>query len=301
MSVNSKEMLANNKDILVGVGLRHPHFTDILTSAKQVDFVEVHSENFFGQGGAALSVLNQVREAYPVSLHSTSMGLGSLQDIPTSYLTRLKQLTQTIDPFLMSEHACFTWGLLQNQMHGQVIHSGDLLPIAHTRHNLNRMCEQIDKVQSYLGRELIIENVSAYVKFDESYLSEAEFLTQLCKQTGAKILLDINNIAVNSLNFEGGNIQESVNDYINILPVNSVAQIHLAGCSTVPDGQMVIDDHARPVSDEVWQGYRQALARFGAVPTLVEWDSDLPEWSVLISEAQKARAIANTVLGARDE
>lgn len=295
-------MSVHSKDILVGVGLRLPHFTDILTSAKQVDFVEVHSENFFGQGGAALSVLNQVREAYPVSLHSTSMGLGSLQDIPASYLTRLKQLTQTIDPFLMSEHACFTWGQLQTQtqMHGQLIHSGDLLPIAHTRHNLNRMCEQINKVQSYLGRELIIENVSAYVQFDESYLSEAEFLTQLCKQTGAKILLDINNIAVNSLNFEGGNIQQSVTDYINTLPVNSVAQIHLAGCSVVPDGQMVIDDHARPVSDDVWQGYRQALTRFGALPTLVEWDSDLPAWSVLVGEAEKARAIANTVLGASD-
>ena len=292
-------MSVNDNGILVGVGLRHPHFTDILTSAKQVDFVEVHSENFFGQGGAALSVLNQVREAYPVSLHSTSMGLGSLQDIPASYLTRLKQLTQTIDPFLMSEHACFTWGQLL--MQGQLIHSGDLLPIAHTLHNLNRMCEQIDKVQSYLGRELIIENVSAYVQFDESYLSEAEFLTQLCKQTGAKILLDINNIAVNSLNFEGGNIQQSVTDYINTLPVNSVAQIHLAGCSTVPDGQMVIDDHARPVSDDVWQGYQQALTRFGAVPTLVEWDSDLPAWSVLVGEAEKARAVANTVLGASDE
>ena len=289
-------MSVNDNGILVGVGLRHPHFTDILTSAKQVDFVEVHSENFFGQGGAALSVLNQVRKVYPVSLHSTSMGLGSLQDIPASYLTRLKQLTQTIDPFLMSEHACFTWG----QMQGQLIHSGDLLPIAHTHHNLNRMCEQIDKVQSYLGRELIIENVSAYVQFDESYLSEAEFLTQLCKQTGAKILLDINNIAENSLNFECGNIQQSVTDYINTLPVNSVAQIHLAGCSVVPDGQMVIDDHARPVSDDVWQGYRQALTRFGALPTLVEWDSDLPAWSVLVGEAEKARAIANTVLGASD-
>ncbi|WP_293226582.1 DUF692 domain-containing protein [Moritella sp.] len=301
MLVHSKDILVNSSDILVGVGLRHPHFTDILTSAKQVDFVEVHSENFFGPGGAALSVLNQVRETYPVSLHSTCMGLGSFHDIPERYLDRLKQLKQTIDPFLMSEHACFTWGLLQNKMQGQLIHSGDLLPIAHTRENLNRMCEQVDKVQTYLGRQLIIENVSSYVQFNESYLSEAEFLTQLCQQTGAKILLDINNIAVNSVNFEGGNIQQSITDYINILPVNSVAQIHLAGCSAVSNGQMVIDDHARPVSDEVWQGYQQALTRFGAVPTLVEWDSDLPAWSVLIGEAEKARAIANAILGASDE
>ncbi|PKH07215.1 DUF692 domain-containing protein [Moritella sp. Urea-trap-13] len=286
-------MLVNNSDILVGVGLRHPHFTDILTSPKEIDFVEVHSENFFGQGGAALSVLQQVRATYPVSLHSTSMGLGSFADIPASYLARLKQLTQTIDPFLMSEHACFTWGHLQ----GQLIHSGDLLAIAHTHDNLKRMCEQVDKVQTYLGRQLIIENVSAYVQFDESDLSEAAFLTQLCKQTGAKILLDINNIAVNSLNFEGGDIQTSVADYINELPVDSVAQIHLAGCSAVADGQMVIDDHARPVSDDVWQGYRQALTRFGAVPTLIEWDSDLPTWSVLVGEAKKARDIANAVLG----
>ncbi|MCW8831928.1 MAG: DUF692 domain-containing protein [Colwellia sp.] len=285
-------MLVNNKALLVGVGLRHPHFTDILTTPKQVDFIEVHSENFFGQGGAALSVLNQVREKYLVSLHSTSMGLGSKHDIPMAYLERLKNLTQMIDPFLMSEHACFTWG----KQHGQTMHSGDLLPIAHTQVNLARMCEQVDKVQSFLGRELIIENVSAYVKFDGSYLSEAEFLTELCQRTGAKILLDINNIAVNSLNFEGGDIQQSVADYINVLPVNSVAQIHLAGCQIPTIGQLVIDDHARPVSDEVWQGYQLAIARFGAVPTLIEWDNDLPQWSVLIEEAQKARDIAQTIL-----
>jgi len=285
-------MLVNNKELLVGVGLRHPHFTDILTLPKQVDFVEVHSENFFGQGGAAISVLSQVRENYRVSLHSTSMGLGSQHDVSADYLARLKKLTETIDPFLMSEHACFTWGKQQ----GQSIHSGDLLPIAHTRFNLARMCEQVDKVQSFLGRQLIIENVSAYVKFDESYLSEAEFLAQLCQQTGAKVLLDINNIAVNSLNFEGGDIQQSVADYIKVLPVTSVAQIHLAGCSIPPAGELVIDDHAQPVSDEVWQGYQLAIERFGAVPTLIEWDSDLPQWSVLVDEAQKAREIAQAIL-----
>ncbi|MBU2893087.1 DUF692 domain-containing protein [Colwellia sp. D2M02] len=285
-------MLVNNKKLLVGVGLRHPHFTDILTTPKQVDFVEVHSENFFGQGGAALSVLSQVREKYLVSLHSTSMGLGSMHDIPMAYLERLKSLTQTIDPFLMSEHACFTWG----KQHGQTMHSGDLLPIAHTHLNLARMCEQVDKVQSFLGRELIIENVSAYVKFDGSYLSEAEFLTEICQRTGAKILLDINNIAVNSLNFEEGNIQQSVADYINVLPVERVAQIHLAGCQMPTLGQLVIDDHARPVSDEVWQGYQLAIERFGAVPTLIEWDNDLPQWSVLVDEARKARDIAQAVL-----
>lgn len=285
-------MLVKKKDLLVGVGLRHPHFADILTTPKQVDFVEVHSENFFGQGGAALSVLSQVRENHLVSLHSTSMGLGSRHDIPMEYLERLNNLTQRIDPFLMSEHACFTWGKQQ----GQLMNSGDLLPIAHTQSNLARMCEQVDKVQSFLGRELVIENVSAYVKFDDSYLSEAEFLTELCQRTGAKILLDINNIAVNSLNFEEGNIQQSVADYINVLPVQSVAQIHLAGCKIPALGQLVIDDHAGPVSDEVWQGYQLAIARFGAVPTLIEWDNDLPPWAVLVDEARKARDIAQAVL-----
>lgn len=288
-------MSVSNNEIMVGVGLRHPHFTDILTKPKQVDFVEVHSENFFGQGGAALSVLAQVREKYPVSLHSTSMGLGSLNNIPKQYLERLKSLTQKVAPFLMSEHACFTWG----QQQGQLIHSGDLLPIAHTNKTLLAMVEQVDKVQDFLGRELIIENVSAYVKFNESYLSEADFLAQLSERTGAKILLDINNIAVNSVNFEGGDIKQSVSDYINELPVSSVAQIHLAGCSEPLAGAMTIDDHACPVSSEVWQGYQQALARFGAVPTLIEWDSNLPEWQVLIDEANKARNIAQTVLGGK--
>jgi len=296
MSVNNISLNNNNlssKELLVGIGLRHPHFTDILTTPKHVDFVEVHSENFFGQGGAALSVLKQVREKYPVSLHSTSMGLGSIDDIPVGYLEHLKKLTQLIDPFLMSEHACFTWG----KQHGQTIHSGDLLPIAHTHENLTRMCEQVDKVQSYLGRQLIIENVSAYIEFNESALSEAEFLAQLCQRTGAKILLDINNIAVNSLNFEGGDIQQSITDYINVLPVTSVAQIHLAGCLIPPNGQLVIDDHAHPVSDDVWQGYKLAIERFGAIPTLIEWDSDLPQWQVLVDEALKAREIAQTILG----
>jgi len=285
-------MLVKNSDVLIGVGLRHQHFTDVLTMPKQVDFIEVHSENFFGEGGAALSVLSQVREIYPVSLHSTSMGLGSEQDIPRNYLDRLNKLTQTIDPFLMSEHACFTWGKQQ----GKIIHSGDLLPIEHTQASLDRMCEQVDKVQSFLDRQLIIENVSAYIKFEDSYLSEAEFLAELSQRTGAKILLDINNIAVNSINFEGGDIQKSVTDYINVLPVNSVAQIHLAGCSQPAAGEFVIDDHARPVSDDVWQGYEQALKRFGAVPTLVEWDNDLPQWSGLVAEADKAREIAHSVL-----
>lgn len=289
-------MLAKNSDVMVGVGLRHPHFADILSQPKQVDFVEVHSENFFGQGGAALSMLTQVRDKYPVSLHSTSMGLGSVQNIPMSYLERLKKLTQHIDPFLMSEHACFTWG----QQQGQLIHSGDLLPIAHTQHNLTVMCEQVDRVQSFLGRQLIIENVSAYVQFAESYLSEAEFLAQLCRRTGAKILLDINNIAVNSLNFEGGNIQQSVSDYIDELPVDSVAQIHLAGCSASLPGELVIDDHACPVSDDVWLGYEQVLTRFGAIPTLIEWDNELPEWLVLVNEANKARDIAHAVFARKN-
>ncbi|MDA7746467.1 DUF692 domain-containing protein [Psychromonas sp.] len=285
-------MSVKNNNILIGVGLRHPHFTDVLTQPKQVDFVEVHSENFFGEGGAALSVLKQTRERYPISLHSTSMGLGSREEIPQDYLYRLKKLTQMIDPFLMSEHACFTWG----QQQGQLIHSGDLLPIEHTHASLDRMCMQVDRVQSLLGRELIIENVSAYLHFAQSHLSEAAFLAALSQRTGAKILLDINNIAVNSLNFEGGDIAQSIANYIKVLPIDSVAQIHLAGSSLPATGEFVIDDHACPVSDQVWQGYEQAIQRFGAVPTLIEWDNDLPTWSILIAEADKARALANSIL-----
>jgi len=285
-------MSVPHNDVMIGVGLRHPHFTDILTHQKHVDFVEVHSENFFGQGGAALSVLTQVREKYPVSLHSTSMGLGSVQNVPMHYLNRLKALTERINPFLMSEHACFTWG----QQQGQLIHSGDLLPIAHTQQTLTKMSEQVEKVQEFLGRQLIIENVSAYVKFEDSYLSEADFLARLCQRTGAKVLLDINNIAVNSVNFEDSNIQKSVTDYINELPITSVAQIHLAGCSEPSTGEMTIDDHACPVSDDVWQGYKKALTRFGAVPTLIEWDNNLPKWLVLVAEAKKARDVAHEVL-----
>ena len=290
-------MSVKKSSVLIGVGLRHAHFTDILTSPKQIDFVEVHSENFFGAGGEALSVLKKVRETYPISLHSTSMGLGSIQDIPDSYLIHLLNLTELIDPFLLSEHACFTWG----KQSAQLVHSGDLLPIAHTHDNLKRMCEQVDRVQSFLKRPLIIENVSAYLKLTGDFLSEAEFLAQLCKNTGAKILLDINNIAVNSLNFEDGNIKQSVTDYINRIPLSSVGQIHLAGCRSQPTGELIIDDHACPVSDEVWQGYEQAIKRFGPIPTLIEWDSDLPAWSVLIDEANKARKITDSVFNGQEQ
>ncbi|MEH6577777.1 MAG: DUF692 domain-containing protein [Amphritea sp.] len=278
--------------LMVGVGLRHQHFHDVLIAPSQLDFIEVHSENFFGKGGAALHILDQVRALLPVSLHSIALGLGSETNIPEAYLSSLRQLSHHIDPFLMSDHACFSWG----QHHNQVLSIGDLLPIAHNQQNINRMADNINRVQDLLGRALIVENVSAYVTLPGSIMTEAEFLAHLLDKTQGKLLLDINNICVSASNENAVDIQAYVRQYLAQLPQNAVGEYHLAGCTPAAEGQLLIDDHAQPVSETVWECFKLALERFGPAPTLIEWDNNLPQWQVLVNEAQKARQVAKSVL-----
>lgn len=286
------DQLSATQTLMVGVGLRHPHYNDILADHAALDFIEVHSENFFGQGGAALNLLEQVRNCLQVSLHSTALGVASRADIPDSYLSNLLSLSQRIDPFLMSDHACFSWGY----QHNRLLSAGDLLPIAHNEQTLLHMVDNINRVQDILGRPLIIENVSAYVRMPGSIMTEAEFLAALIEKTSGKLLLDINNIAVSATNEKAEDHLAYISTYLNCLPTDVVGEYHLAGCTPVPADSILVDDHAAQVSDTVWQGYEMALARFGAAPTLIEWDNNIPEWSVLVAEAEKARQLGLSVL-----
>jgi uncharacterized protein (UPF0276 family) len=286
----------SNSELLIGVGLRHQHFAEALTTPSNIDFVEVHSENFFAQGGATQSVLAQASEKYAISLHSTAMGLGSAQGVPSHYLQKLKELASTCKPILMSDHACFSW----SQLKGQQVHAGDLLPLAYNVQTLKVLAHNIDHVQQYLGRSLLVENLSAYIQFPEVYMSETEFLVTLSELTGCKLLVDLNNIIVTANNINAENPLAYTQQWLTDIPTTMVGEIHLAGFTPVNEGALVIDDHSQAVSSQGWHLYRNALERFGKVPTLVEWDNNLPSWQTLIAEADKARVIAEQVFGAND-
>lgn len=276
----------------IGVGLRHPHYQDILAAPAPIDFIEVHSENFFGQGSVARSLLLEVAQRYPVSLHSTAMGLGSEHQIPESYLDSLTQLVEQVSPVMLSDHAAFAW----SQWRDSPVHAGDLLPLAYNETSLEIICRNIDLCQQRLGQRLLLENLSAYLTPENSSMSETEFLCAIADNTGCGLLVDINNIVVNGRNQGVEDVEGYTKRWLDQIPAHQVGEIHLAGYSAVPSGEIVIDDHAQPVSDEVWLLYAYALNRFGPVPTLIEWDNQLPEWQALVAEAQKARILASEVI-----
>jgi len=283
-------------EMLIGVGLRHQHFSDALTTPSTIDFVEIHSENFFAQGGAIQSVLTQASEKYAISLHSTAMGLGSALGVPNHYLEKLKKLASHCNPILMSDHACFSWSQLQ----GQQVHAGDLLPLAYSEQTLRVLAHNIDRVQQFLGRSLLVENLSAYIQYSHACMPETEFLVRLGELTGCKLLVDLNNIIVTANNTGAEQPLIYAQQWLSEIPTTMVGEIHLAGFTPVNKGELVIDDHSQAVSETGWQLYRNALERFGKVPTLVEWDNNLPSWQTLIAEADKARSIAEQVFAESD-
>lgn len=290
-------------DLMIGVGLRHPHFEDAITQPQAIDFVEVHAENFFAAGGASRAILDQVGERYAISLHATTLGLGSAAGIPEQPLQKLQQLVQQTRPLLVSDHACFNWATLQQPATGatssqleSLVHAGDLLPIVFNSDMLDIMVENTERVQNYLGRQLLVENLSAYITPEGSTLHEVDFLSALCQRTNCRLLLDLNNLVVNATNAGRADILNDISLYIKQIPAHLVGEIHLAGCTPARPGAPMIDDHSQPVADIVWQCYRVALSHFGAVPTLVEWDNNLPSWEDLCEQAYKARRIAKQVL-----
>ncbi|GAB1257216.1 DUF692 domain-containing protein [Aurantivibrio plasticivorans] len=271
----------------VGVGLRHAHYQDALVEASPIDFVEIHAENFFGQGGMIQNVLEDIVSTYDVSLHSTSLGLGSASGINVAYLTRLKRLADQINPPLISDHACFTWA----RWGEGTIHSGDLLPLEFTPYGLKVLVENVDRVQQFLGRQILVENISTYLKFSRNQIMETDFLVQLAEKTQCGLLVDLNNILVNGHNFSDQSPLDYAKQWLKSIPVEHVGEFHLAGSTPAPEGEMLIDDHAMPVSDDGWSLYEFASQRFVDVPALIEWDNHLPSWQTLLQQAGIARRV----------
>ena len=258
----------------VGIGLRTPHYSELLARPRRVDWLEAHSENYFGDGGYDLHVLTRLRERYPISLHGVGLALGSVAGYSTEHLHRLAKLVRRLDPALVSEHLC--WGAT----HGR--HLNDLLPLPLTRAALELMCARVTQMQNVLQRRVLIENVSSYVRFVGDEYDEATFLNDLAARTGCGILLDVNNLYVNQCNLG----IDAAAQIESIEPAH-VGEIHLGG-HLVTD-LAVIDHHGDRVTDAVWALYERALQHCGPVPTLIEWDTDVPALDVLLDEAFRAR------------
>jgi uncharacterized protein (UPF0276 family) len=261
-----------------GLGLRTPHVSQVLAERPAVPWFEVHSENYFGDGGSALTTLERIRADYPIALHGVGLSLGSVDALDMRHVARLKSLAARIEPVFVSEHLC--WGALGGR------HYNELLPLPYTAEALEHVCARVDAVQEHLGREILIENVSTYYVFPESTIPEHEFIAAVAARTGCRILLDVNNIHVNATNHGGDALA-----FVDAMVPESVGEIHLAGFHD--GGDCLIDTHGTRVSPEVWSLYQAAVERLGAVPTLVEWDTDIPAFAVLQDEASIAQSILN--------
>ena len=263
-----------------GIGLRADHYQSVLDSKPRIGWLEAHNENFFGEGGAPIQYLEKIREHYPLSLHGVGLSIGSVDELNRRHLTKIKELIHRFKPGLVSEHLC--WASVNG------IHSNDLLPLPYTQEALDHVCSRIAQVQDFLGRQILIENVSSYLQFKHSHIPEWEFLVETARSSGCGILLDVNNIYVNSINhgFDAAR-------YLNAIPGRYVQEMHLAGfaLNQYAHGEVLIDNHGAPVSDAVWALYEMAVRRFGKTPTLIEWDTDIPALATLLEEANKADAV----------
>ena len=272
----------------VGMGWRHPHYAQLLEKLPALDFIEVHSENFFADGGAALAVLLQARRSYPVSLHGVGLALGSAAGVDDWHLDQLARLVERIDPVRVSDHAAFA----RAPLHGATVHAVDLLPIPFNREALEVLCANVQRVQERLKRPLLVENLSAYLHWADDRIAEPEFFFRLTRRTGCRLLLDLNNLVVNALNELGGDESSAVAAacrWVDAIDVDSVGEIHLAGYDD--SGSLVIDDHGSRVHAPVWAVFEHALRRLGPRPTLVEWDTALPLPEVLLAEAARAESL----------
>ncbi len=270
-----------------GVGLRGPHIHELLDRRPDVGWLEVHPENYMADP-AALAMLERVRAHYPLSLHGVSMSFGSAEHIDRGHLEKLRLLVDRLEPFLVSEH--LAWSAIGG------VHLNDLLPLPYTEEALDIMVRHVDQVQSALGRTILIENPSTYLRFRHSTMSEAEFLAALVRRTGCGVLLDVNNLYVSA-----HNVGLSIEEYFEVLPASAIGEIHVAGHAVNHIGEqtILIDDHGSPVADDVWALYLRALGHYAYRPTLVEWDTALPSLDLLVVQAQRARELSQRVEGAR--
>jgi uncharacterized protein (UPF0276 family) len=266
--------------LLTGIGLRTPHYTEFLKQQPPVAWVEVHSENYFCEGGKPIQILDTIRSHYPVSLHGVSLSLGSTDELNWQHLKQLRDLINHVNPCLVSEH--LSWSSID----GQYLH--DLLPLPYTEEALAHVAARIQVVQDFLQRQILIENISSYVQFTASTISEPEFLCAVAEQSGCGIVLDINNIYVTATNL-GFNPAT----YFDNLPTKQVQELHVGGFSTsmINDREVLIDSHNRPVVPAVWDLYKKAVELLGRKPTIVEWDTDLPSLETLCLEAYRAEKI----------
>ena len=262
-----------------GLGLRPEHYGEVLDSLPSVDWFEIISENYLVDGGKPLHFLDRIRERYPMVMHGVSLSIGSSDPLDFEYLAALKQLAARVEPEWVSDHLCWTG------TNGRNLH--DLLPLPYTEEAIAHVAERVGRVQDYLGRQILLENVSSYVTYTDSGISEWEFLTAVAESADCCILLDVNNIYVSAHNHQFDALA-----YLDGMPSERVRQIHLAGHSY--NGSLIVDTHDHPVPDPVWELYVEAIVRLGPVSTMIERDDDIPPLAVLLDELAHARSLAAT-------
>lgn len=269
------------RSTLTGIGLKAEHYRDILAQKPALDFFEIHAENYMGDGGPPHRYLSAIREAYDISLHGVGLSIGGPRDLDGDHLQRLKALNARYRPFLFSEHLAWS-------THDEGYLS-DLLPLPYTAETLQRVCDHIGQTQDVMGRQMLLENPSSYLWFDESTYDEPGFIAEVARRTGCGLLLDVNNVFVSARN-----LQQVPEVYLNTYPLHLVQEIHLAGHDERrdPAGEPVlIDAHGSAVAAEVWELYASVVARTGPLPTLIERDNDVPPLAVLVAEAGAARGL----------
>lgn len=266
-----------------GVGYKAQHFADIMADAGPVAWLEIHAENYMGDGGRPLAQLRHLSQNFPISVHGVGLSIGAEGPLDPDHLARLKHLVDWLQPASFSEH--LAWSTHDSHF------LNELLPVAYTEATLATVCDHIDQVQTLLGRQMLLENPSTYVAFSDSEMSEIDYIKQIVERTGCGLLLDVNNVFVSATNQ-----QTDPYSYIDAFPVEAVGEIHLGGHDEDEDDHgapLLIDSHGREVVDPVWTLYDYTIAKSGPRPTLIEWDTDVPDWPVLAKEAERAdRALA---------
>ncbi|MCB2135821.1 MAG: DUF692 domain-containing protein [Rhodobacteraceae bacterium] len=269
-----------------GVGYKAQHFSNIIDRADPVKWLEIHAENYMGDGGRPLAQLRHLAERFPISVHGVGLSIGGEGPLDKDHLARLKTLCAWLDPASFSEH--LAWSTHDTEF------LNDLLPVPYTAETLARVADHIDEVQDHVGRRMLLENPSVYVNFTETNMGEIEFLSEIAKRTGCGLLLDVNNVYVSCTNR-----QTDPYDYIDRFPHHLVGEIHLGGHDEDADdmgARLLIDAHGSEVVDPVWQLYDHTIRKGGPKPTLIEWDNDVPDWPVLAEEATRAARILDKVL-----
>ena len=267
-----------------GLGLRRQHYDEVLDQRPAVDWFEIISENYMVDGGKPLDYLSKIREHYPMVMHGVSMSIGSIEPLNKDYLKLLKTLIERVEPAWFSDHLCWT-GVNELNMH-------DLLPMPYTEEALLHVVDRIKQVQDYLGRQMLVENVSSYISYSESEMTEWEFLREIAERADCYILLDINNIYVSAFNHEFDPYT-----YLAAIPGDRIRQVHLAGHTHEQD--LIIDTHDQPIADPVYELYAAAIERFGPISTMIERDDNIPPLSTLLDELGQVRRIGEEAIRAR--